>query len=1209
MRLSKIKLEGFKSFVDPTTIHFPSNRVGIIGPNGCGKSNVIDAVRWVMGEISAKNLRGGAMIDVIFNGSATRKPANSASIELVFDEADLPMYPDYKEIGVKREISRNGQSNYFLNGVKCRRKDITDLFLGTGLGPRSYAIIEQGMISRMIEAKPEELRIFVEEAAGIAKYKDRRKETEQRMQQTRDNLARLDEVRFELQKQLEKLQRQAKEAERYQQLKNTEQLLKAQLFAMRWYAQENLVQEKQVLIETHAEQLQNNLIQLHTLESDYKQYKEQRGLSQNSLEEVQEHYYKIERELDRLQQSIAHNAERHEQLQWDIEQAHTEIQNVQRQMREDQQHIEMLEEELFDNEQQLSEAHIVEEETEQNSRDADFNVQQWQVQWDEFNQRAAEPTKRAEVEKTQLQHLEQRLTQNQQRLIKNEEQSRQLDTHHADTELKQLELALTDIVSQLQQAEQQLMQLQTEELKWREETQHSGQQLHELNTQVQRMTGLLASLEALQDAALGKGNSDLEAWLHVHELKQVKRVAHTLQVETGWEKAIEVVLGERLQAFCVTDLNSLQTGLERPPQGKLALVETQAVAQMPQNKMQGILLATKVKNPEIQTLLGQVYIAESVTQALQLRTQLTAESSFITQEGIWMGCNWLYSQQAMDEQASVIAREKQIQQLAVQLEKTDKAVLNCNEQLETKRRLLRETELQRDSTQKQVNTIRHQLSQLQSQQGGKSARLENMRLQILRLQEEREELLLALTDDEQMMDETRAQLHASLQSMSDLADERAELSQQRAELQEIALQARQAWQLAKEQRHHLEVKVNSAKTDMNRLQQGLERLEERLEQAHIELEDLQSTLQKQIDPMGTLHTELEQWQQQRSINELALNQAKQTAQNIEQHLTQCEEQRQFLENKTQELRLVLEQAKLEMRNAEERRKDFAEQLMQIRLPIPDSERTFNPAQLLNVVSSDNASNNAEENHEEKPLPETTYSPTPIQVLSELPEHADEPSWLAQIEATQRKLNKIGSVNLAALEEYTQESQRKQYLDEQAADLNNGLTLLENAIKTIDKETRQRFKTTLESINATLQTMFPRLFGGGEAKLELQGEDLLTAGVAIMARPPGKKNSSIHLLSGGEKALTAIALVFSIFELNPAPFCMLDEVDAPLDDVNVGRFSALVNLMAERVQFIFITHNKITMEIADQLVGVTQHELGVSRPVSVDINKAMDMINA
>ncbi len=1207
MRLSKIKLEGFKSFVDPTTIHFPSNRVGIIGPNGCGKSNVIDAVRWVMGEISAKNLRGGAMIDVIFNGSATRKPANSASIELVFDEADLPMYPDYKEIGVKREISRNGQSNYFLNGVKCRRKDITDLFLGTGLGPRSYAIIEQGMISRMIEAKPEELRVFIEEAAGIAKYKDRRKETEQRMQQTRDNLARLDEVRFELQKQLEKLQRQAKEAERYQQLKNTEQLLKAQLLAMRWYAQENLVQEKQIFIETQAEQLQNDLIQLHELENDYKHYKEQRILSQQQLEEVQNQYYKIERELDRLQHSIAHNAERHEQLQWDIEQAQTEIQNVQRQIREDQQHIEMLEEELFENEQQLSEAHILEAESEQNSREADLNVQQWQVQWDEFNQRAAEPTKRAEVEKTQLQHLEQRLKQNQQRLIKNEEQNRQLDTQHADTELKQLELALTDIVSQLQHAEQQLAQLQTEELKWREETQHNAQHLHELNTQVQRMTGLLASLEALQDAALGKGNSDLDAWLHVHELKQVKRVAHTLQVETGWEKAVEVVLGERLQAFCVTDLNALQTGLERPPQGKLALVETQAVSQTLQNKMQGILLATKVNNPEIKSLLGHVYIAENVAQALQLRTQLTVESSFITQEGIWIGCNWLYSQQAMDEQASVIAREKQIQQLAIQLEKTDKEVLNCSEHLETKRRLLRETEVQRDSTQKQVNTIRHQLSQLQSQQGGKSARLENMRLQILRLQEEKEELLIALADDEQAMEETRAQLHASLQSMTELADERMELNQQRAELQEMALQARQAWQIAKEQRHHLEVKVNSAKTDMSRLQQGLERLEERLEQAQIELEDLQNTLQQQIDPLGTLHAELTDWQSQQSLNEVALSQAKQTLQNIEQQLVQCEEKRHALENKTQELRLSLEHAKLEMRNAEERRQDFAEQLMQIRLPIPESERTFTPAQLINPNPV--TSENAEESNEEKVLPETTYAPTPIQVLSELPEHADEPSWLAQIEATQRKLDKIGSVNLAALEEYTQESQRKQYLDEQAADLNNGLTLLENAIKTIDKETRQRFKSTLDNINTTLQTMFPRLFGGGEAKLELQGEDLLTAGVAIMARPPGKKNSSIHLLSGGEKALTAIALVFSIFELNPAPFCMLDEVDAPLDDVNVGRFSSLVNLMSERVQFIFITHNKITMEIADQLVGVTQHELGVSRPVSVDINKAMDMINA
>ncbi len=1184
MRLSKIRLNGFKSFVDATTIHFPSNRVGVVGPNGCGKSNIIDAVRWVMGEISAKNLRGGAMTDVIFNGSGTRKPADQASVELVFGEAALEQFPDQPEISVKREIGRNAQSNYYLNGVKCRRKDIMDLFLGTGLGPRSYAIIEQGMISRMIEAKPEELRIFLEEAAGIAKYKERRKETEQKMQQTRDNLARLNEVRNELQKQLDKLQKQAKEAERFQQLKNTEQLLRAQLLALRWLAQDTVVQEKQQFIEQHANQLQQDLLTLNELATTHHQQRDARTHAQQQLEEVQARHYRIEREITRIQQAIEHGNERHEQLQWDIEQLETSIEENRTQLNSDQEQAETLSWQLEETEGQLAGLQEAEMQAEDHWRESEAQWQSWQQQWDAFNERAQAPTRRAEVERTQLQNLEQRLEQTQHRLHRLEEEAQKMDTDAVQSALSTLEEELGGITEQLQSAEQVLSDYQTQVTDLREDTQHLSARLHESNTQVHRLTGLLSSLEALQNAALGKSNSDLAAWLHVQNLTDAPRLANTLQVDNGWEKAVEFVLGERLQALCVEALDGLQSALTTPPQGQLALLDMSSeVAELSMHSALPLTpLFHKVKSPpQLSGLLSGIWAAADLAEAHRHRAQLQAHESIVTPQGVWLGTNWLYSQQSMDEQAGVLAREKEINAVARQLEQLDNAVAKQTQELEQKRGQLRDAEGQRDEAQRQVNEIQQQLSQVRSQQGGRQARLESLQAQALRVKEERHELTEQLTEDGENMEVTRHNLHEALSAMDQLADEREALNQQRGQLQEAVLQARQQYQQIKDQRHASDVQMQTLKTDQGRVAQAIERLTARIEQLNEQLHELQDNLRRQVDPLGTLTGELDDYQQQRAEVEELLLQARQTVTSLDEQLSQYEDERGKLESVTAELRNQLDQARMETQASEVRRQTIEEQLAQVRLPLPEEQRGDSE--------------------------ETTYTPSPVALLAELPEHADEESWQAQIDAVERKLERIGSVNMAALAEFEEQDERKQYLDEQATDLDTALEMLTNAIKTIDRETRNRFKNTLDTVNTNMQAMFPRLFGGGEAHLELVGDDLLKAGVAIMARPPGKRNSTIHLLSGGEKALTAMSLVFGIFELNPAPFCMLDEVDAPLDDTNVGRFCALVSAMSERVQFIFITHNKITMEIADQLVGVTQKELGVSRPVAVDVAEAVDMV--
>jgi len=1162
MRLSKLKLTGFKSFVDPTTLSFPSNQVGIVGPNGCGKSNVIDAVRWVMGESSAKQLRGAAMSDVIFNGSRTRKAIDQASIELVFENVNVPQYPEHSEIAVKRQLSRNGQSVYFLNGVRCRRKDITDLFLGTGLGPRSYAIIEQGMISRLIEAKPEELRVFLEEAAGISKYKERRKETEQRMHQTRENMARLDDVRNELEKQLSKLKRQAKQAEKFQELKKSGHLLKAQLQAIRWHTLDTAVQEQQQTIDEQSAVLETDSKALQDFDSTHKQQRKAQSIAQNTLNEVQARFYEIESEINRLEQSIQHANDRREQLEGDLEQIQSNWEESQRTLKSDEQQLASLESETQETEADLRLKEEGETLAVQSLRDADEQLQEWQSTWDEFNQRAAEPTQRAQVERTRMENLEQRLEQNKQRLFRLEEQGKDLDIKALEQALTLLTAEIIKVKASLEEGEATLKTHQEAVLKLRELTQQQSSELQEHQSTLHKLSGRLSSLETLQEAALGKNDADKSAWLQAQGLEDAPRLAQSLQVETGWERAVEIVLGERLQALCVEDMATLQTALENPPLGELALFETK---KRPKPGQRSGLLIEKVQAPwALTSLLAGVWIADTLADAYQLRDKLAAHESVIIPQGLWLGSNWLHSQQSSDK--GTLAREQEINDITAQLARLDETVQTLSKALETQRATLQDQENHREQAQLHVNEIRQQLSQLQSQQAGKEARLEQIKAQLQRIAEERAELNEQINQDKQDLQTTSEKLHAALEEMDRLADEREKLTRQRDLYQETVVQANEAWQAAKDDRHKSEVRVESLRTDHARLLQGIERLNAQLEQLNEQRYELQKNLEQNAGPLKSLQKELEDYQHKRSEAEEKLNQAKQTVAHLEASLGDYEGERQRLESRCNELRTAIEKARLECQANEVRRQTLEEELAK-----------------------------------------TEYSP--IALLGDLPEYADEASWEAQIEAVERKLERLGSVNMAALEEYEEELKRKNELDTQAEDINKALNSLETAIKNLDREIRTRFKDTLDKVNSFLQSMFPRLFGGGEASLQLVGDDILKAGVAIMARPPGKRNTHIHLLSGGEKALTAIALVFAIFELNPAPFCMLDEVDAPLDDSNVGRFCTLVKAMSERVQFIFISHNKMTMEIADQLIGVTMQEAGVSRLVAVDLDMAADMVNS
>ncbi len=1168
MRLSQIRLAGFKSFVDPTTISFPSNRVGVVGPNGCGKSNVIDAVRWVMGESSAKTLRGASMSDVIFNGSRNRKPADYAEIELVFTQANLPQYPGMDEIAIKRRLGRDNQSLYFLNGVRCRRKDITSIFLGTGLGPRSYAIIEQGMISRFIEAKPDELRIFLEEAAGISRYKEKRRETELRMQHTQENLDRLSDLNQELDKHVDKLKRQVRAAERYKQLKEAEHLLKGQLLAMRWRKYHSSVEQQEQTISGQSEILTLLKQRLEELTTRNATQRQTYSAATVRFNEIQALYYAHQSELDRLAQKLEHSKEKQEQIEWDLTQTEQAQRQAKQTLETDEGRLIGLQTDAFVIENQLEELQLRCVAAQEQLDGAQEQTHSIEIRWEHFNQKAAEPAQQIKVETAQRQNLEVQLAKNRQRLSRLEAENRELDLRNLEQDLSHLNTQLSELEEQLEEQQTQLLQAQDTIVEQREQQEQMQHKLHEQHSQLQQIQGRLASLEALQESALGKGDADLEEWLRQRAISaDTPRLAQCLKVEAGWERAVETVLGETLEGLCLAHLDALLARLDTLPQGKLKLIDTrQSFAAQPLNPPKATRLLDKVTADwALSSLLAGVYIADNLAEALRLRAQLAPHESIITAQGLWLGANWLSINEERDQRAGIFAREQDIQRLRSESAQINQTIAALVQQIEFIKQNLTQQEALRLQFQQGINQTQRQLAQLKAAHGGQAAKLEQMSVRARQLLSEHSELTEAIQQETLALEEAAERLWQAEQRLENFAVERENLVQERARQRDMVEQARQQWQMSRDARQQSQARLQNMQTEIAGLQQSIERLQ-------IQLEDLQEkhqvlhSLLEQETPIDEWREQHQEHAEQQQLLAEDLQQAQEQVRNLEIELRQLEEEQRTVEEQIGHIRATLEQDRLEHQNHLVRRQTLEEQLQ-----------------------------------------EGAYQVDTL--LAELPAEATEEIWQEGIEDIENKILRLGSVNLAALEEYEEQKERQDYLKNQRDDLDKALRMLQQAIGEIDNETRSILQKTLDTVNQGFQAMFPRLFGGGQSNLRLTGDDILTSGVAVMARPPGKRNSTIHLLSGGEKALTAVALVFAIFELNPAPFCMLDEVDAPLDDTNVGRFCDLVKSMSEHVQFIFISHNKIAMEMADQLIGVTMQEAGVSRPVTVDIDLAMEMASS
>ena len=1166
MRLQAIKLAGFKSFVDATTVPFPNNLCAVVGPNGCGKSNIIDAIRWVMGEGSAKNLRGESMTDVIFNGASNRKPVGQATIELLFDNSAGRLtgeYAAYSEISIKRQVSRDGQSSYFLNSVKCRRKDITDIFLGTGLGPRSYSIIEQGMISQLIEAKPEELRVYLEEAAGISKYKERRKETERRISHTRDNLDRLTDLREELERQIHHLERQAKNAERYTEFKKEEREVSAQLSALRWQNLDQKAGVQQQQIDQFEIELQARISDQRRVEAEIVALRDQLIGSNDSLAAVQQRFYDEGTEIARIEESIQYQSERARTLADSLRQTDQERTETAASLGSDEALIRDLAEQL----ERLAPEQAALSDSEIASKDqlemAEHHVAELQQRWDQFTSEAAKVAQAGEIEQSKIALLEASLQRLNQRLKAVGDDKTRLSEQAVAEEIGPLEAMIETQEEQVGRIQSEFDGLASQLQSQRVQNEQLSRTLNEQRSEMQHLAGRRASLDALQQAALGQAGDDT-AWVSEQGLESALRVGESLEVEAGWEEAVEAVLGDALQGILVSNLRELSPAVARLTQGSITLLGmSDTHAPVVQGEARVSLAAKIQSSAELSAWLSHVFVAEDLEDALSLAENLAPDESVVTRDGLWMGASWIRVSADKDVTAGVLQRQKELTSLIAQIEALETLIDTTDEELAAGAINLTVLEQDRDA-------LQSRLAEQQRAYGETRARLTAKRIQAEQIASELERADREITHSQAQLETDSVQLQAARSRLGGAMDEmegveatRAELAEQRHSAHQALVTLRQQAQADRDANHQLALRTQNLTAQLTATGQAITRLSARQTSLLERKQTLEADIAALAEPTTALQANLQERLQTRQGIEAELLAGRQVAQKIEFDIRSNESQRALFEEGVDQVRGQLEKARLEFQTLDVKRSTIEDLLKEAGAVLQE-------------------------------------------VISAMPEDADIPVWETELTKIENRIQRLGAINLAAIEEYKVQAERKAYLDAQNDDLEKALDTLMMAIRKIDIETRTRFKETFDLVNTKLQQLFPKLFGGGHAYLEMTGEDLLDTGVALMARPPGKRNSSIHLLSGGEKALTAIALVFSIFSLNPAPFCLLDEVDAPLDDANVMRYSELVKEMSRTVQFIYITHNKVAMEMAEQLMGVTMHEPGVSRLVSVDVEEAVAM---
>ncbi len=1165
MRLTKLKLAGFKSFVDPTTVALPGQLVGVVGPNGCGKSNIMDAVRWVLGESKASELRGESMMDVIFNGSTNRKPVSRASVELIFDNSlgrAMGQWSQYAELSVKRMLTRQGQSDYFINNLKVRRKDITDLFLGTGLGPRAYAIIGQGMISRIIEAKPDDLRVFLEEAAGVTRYKERRKETQGRLEDTRENLLRVEDIREELGHQIERLESQAEVARRYHAL--NEQLTQRQqlLWLLRKREAEAERQRLALEVERATTELEAQSAALRETEARAEETREAHFAAGDALHNAQSEMYAANAEVARLEAEIRHRRESRSQLEARLVQLEGELAHwtaTAEKLAEDRLkweetqeiarlRVEEAEERLH---QQMNIAPQVEE-----------DHAQAQEELLRLRTRSSTGEQKLEVELTNKSHAQralQAIAQRRERLREETfgEAPDELELAEREEELAMLREELAGDQDHLQQLQQEMPQLEAR----RREAQG---ELQRIERELAAGQARQAALEQMQTRSQQSGK--LPEWLRRHGLENAPPLWQTIHVEAGWEDAVEAVLRERLSAIACDDPGKLGEWLTDRPEARLSVVLGGAVGEMAGNPAS---LAARVRSddPAVRAVLidwlGPVRVAESLADGLAMRGELPLGAAIVTRGGDLLTQHSVTFFAPDQGEHGLLERQREIETLAG-------GIAQAEEQAEAVREQLVMFDEQVADKKEEMDEIRQYVTDRQQ-------RVHVMQMEVLKL--------------------TQA-IERYKEQKERIAEQLAELAEEEEGEREREMAADERIEEIRDGLGRIRVLVAGAQSRLDECERAVRAERERnadldraLREAQFSLREADGKLQDVFAQQAMAQRELTRIEKDRALCAEQVQAA--PADVMEEALQAALEARQAAEKVLAGKRDALEAATGALRALEEQRLKIEQGLEPLRVRIGELKLKEQAAAL---------------NTEQFAMQLVEAGADEGALLLEIGQ-AKAPSLQGEITRLNNAIAELGAVNLAALQELETAAERKGYLDMQAADLTEAMETLENAIRRIDRETRELLQNTFDTVNGHFGTLFPELFGGGRAELVMTGEEILDAGVQVIAQPPGKKNSTIHLLSGGEKALTAIALVFAMFQLNPAPFCLLDEVDAPLDDTNTERFCGMVKKMSGATQFLFISHNKIAMEMAEQLVGVTMQESGVSRVVEVDIEEALKMSDA
>ena len=1177
MRLKQIKLAGFKSFVDPTSFEVPGQLVGVVGPNGCGKSNIMDAVRWVLGESKASELRGESMQDVIFNGASDRKPASRASVELVFDNSLGRIggaWGTYAEISVKRVLTRDGTSSYYINNQAVRRKDVHDIFLGTGLGPRAYAIIGQGMISRIIEAKPEDLRVFLEEAAGVSKYKERRRETENRLSDTRENLTRVDDILRELNSQIEKLEKQAQVAQQYRELEAERE----QKQRMLWYLRKQEAANEQAKIAALAAAAQialdARLASLRSHEAEIEQTRAQHYDASDAVHALQASFYDANSEVAKIETEIRFVSESQNQFRQRITGLNEQFELATREGAELDEHISLTELEI---------------------EDAAMAAEELQAKLSQLQNEGPvlEDTAKAAREKSEFSRSDVIAIRNKIELSSTRQRAAQdtLANLQRRKDRLQAEAALIlvppsdDLETQRAILEDSLMdehaasdQLASSEEQWAGFDAQRGptaSALREHEAKLSQIEARITALRQLQERVANQGK--LNPWLGKHGLDKLNRLWQKLKIESGWEVAIESAMREVVNGLEVTRLDTIAALASDAPPGKVVFFSSQNAQLLTgaSGQPKGLIPLSSlvhIADAQLQGLvvdvLSGVFIAQSMHEAMEQRGNLPAGARFVLREGhsVWRYAVSLYA--ADSEQEGMLHRQHELDNLV----KEQRA-----------QQML--TDEARSTAARIEAAFSASLSALASIRDAYNIALKksaSIRLEVQKTEQEQQRAALSRERIDSELVEVASELAtqegliaAEGESFEAMDMELADRQQASEDLITALLDAERKLAVWREDERRLERESQEASFKNRSLGLRLEQFrsskvqkEQTAYQASAERDTLAGKLAELSDQPA--QEALQSALDKKSLAEQSLAAGRSRLDDLSAQLRSKDEQRLTIEREHEPLRLRLNDLMLKEQAARINAEQFELQLNEAAV---DLELL---AQALKAAFVD----------------------TP------------KPSWLqAEVTRLTNAIASLGAVNLAALDELATSTERRNFLDSQLKDLNEAIQTLEDAIKKIDGETRELLQDTYNTVNGHFGRLFPELFGGGEARLVLTGDEILDAGITVIAQPPGKRNSSIHLLSGGEKALTAIALVFSMFQLNPAPFCLLDEVDAPLDDANTERYADMVRRMSEQTQFLFITHNKIAMELAQQLIGVTMQEKGVSRIVAVDLEAASGFAQA